>query len=104
MSEQYGPGNRKLPGEKRRNVQQSFAQILQFSLYMLVPICGMSALGFLLDRKFGTSWIMILGFFVGAVAGFQNIYRYAMKIIRGSGEEGKGAEADPPEDKDESSH
>ena len=55
--------------------------ILQFGLFLLVPICGLSGLGYFLDRRFGTKWIMILCFFIGAIAGFQNIFRFAMSII-----------------------
>ena len=58
--------------------------LLQFGLFLLVPICMMSALGYFLDMKFGTKWIAIVFFFIGAIAGFQNIYRYAMNIS-GSG-------------------
>ncbi|MCR5802173.1 MAG: AtpZ/AtpI family protein [Lachnospiraceae bacterium] len=70
-------------------VAASFAQILQFSLYMLVPICGMTAAGYYLDKRIGTSWLFIAGFIIGAIAGFQNIYRYAMKIT------GTGRTKDP---------
>ena len=54
--------------------------MFQFTLFLLVPICGMGALGFFLDRKLGTKWIAILFFFIGALAGFRNIYRFAMSI------------------------
>ena len=47
--------------------------VMQFGINMLVPIGAMSWLGILLDRKCGTSFFMVLFFFVGAVAGFQNI-------------------------------
>jgi ATP synthase protein I len=34
-------------------------------------------LGYLLDRMFGTApWLMIAGIFLGAIAGFRNIFRY----------------------------
>lgn len=63
-----------------KNVYRSLTLVTQFGIGMLVPICMMSALGIYLDRKFGTSFLMILFFFLGAVAGGQNVYRLARKI------------------------
>lgn len=64
-----------------RTVFQSLTMILQFGINMIVPIAMMTALGIWLDRKFGTTYITILFFFIGAVAGGQNIYRMAKKIF-----------------------
>lgn len=62
-----------------KSVYRSFALITQFGIYMLVPICMMSVLGIYLDEKLGTSFLMILFFFIGAAAGGQNVYRLAKK-------------------------
>ncbi len=64
-----------------KSVYQSLALISQFGINMLVPIGLMLCLGIWLDGKLGTSWIAILCFFIGAAAGFQNIYRMAKNII-----------------------
>lgn len=64
------------------NVLQNISLIAQFGIFMLVPIGGMSVGGYFLDKYFGTSWIFIVCFFVGAVAGGQNVYRLAMKVAR----------------------
>jgi len=61
-------------------VYRSLALVMQFGINMLVPICMMTALGIFLDRKLGTSYLVILLFVVGAVAGGQNVYRMAKKI------------------------
>lgn len=63
-----------------KSVYRSFALVMQFGINMLVPICMMSALGIYLDQKLGTSYIMVLLFFVGAIAGGQNVFRMAKKI------------------------
>lgn len=63
-----------------RSVYRSFVLIMQFGINMLVPICMMSALGIFLDKKLGTSYFMVLFFFLGAIAGGQNIYRMAKQI------------------------
>ena len=73
----------------KKSVYQSLAMVLQFGINMLVTVCGMTALGIFLDRKFGTSWIMILLFFVGAVAGAQNVYRMAKQVYEKDDREGK---------------
>lgn len=63
-----------------KSVYRSFALVMQFGINMLVPICMLSALGIYLDRKFGTSYIMVILFFVGAAAGGRNVFRMAKNI------------------------
>ncbi len=47
---------------------------------MLVPILLCTFLGIFLDRFFGTSFIVIILFFVGALAGFRNIFVFAKNM------------------------
>ncbi|MDE7200117.1 MAG: AtpZ/AtpI family protein [Lachnospiraceae bacterium] len=54
--------------------------ITQFGVNMLVPIFLCSFLGMFLDRKLGTNIWMVALFFVGALAGFTNVFRFAKKI------------------------
>lgn len=69
-----------------RSVYQSLAVITQFGINMLVPICLCSLAGWYLDKKFQTEiWFVIL-FFVGALAGFRNIFILAKKIYEGHGD------------------
>jgi len=63
-----------------RIVYQSVAMIMQFGLNMIVPIGMMTAVGVWLDRKLDTSFITIILFVVGAVAGAQNIYRMVKNL------------------------
>lgn len=72
-----------------RIVFQSLAMVTQFGLNMIVPICMMSALGVWLDGKLGTSWLTILFFVLGAVAGAQNVYRMAKRMYSAENPEGK---------------
>lgn len=69
------------------SVAQALAMVMQFGINMLVPICLMSALGIWLDKKFDTSFWMILLFAVGAVAGAQNVYRMARQVYGGDKKE-----------------
>ncbi len=57
-----------------RPVYRAMAMISQFGINMIVPICLMSAFGIWLDRRLGTSYWMVVLFFVGAIAGFRNVY------------------------------
>ena len=58
-----------------RSVYRSLAMITQFGINMLVPVFLCSFLGIWLDKKLGTSFITIVLFFLGAVAGGQAVYR-----------------------------
>lgn len=66
--------------KNKKNSFRSLTTISQFGINMIVPIFGCSFFGMYLDRKLGTSFFMILLFFLGAIAGFRNIYILAMKI------------------------
>lgn len=65
-------------------VVRCLSMISQFTIHMLVPIGMCSYVGYLLDRKFDTSFWFILFFFVGALAGGRNIYQLARKISGGN--------------------
>ena len=64
-----------------RSIVHSFMMITQFGINMLVPIVACTLLGAFLDRKLGTSFLVILLFILGALAGGRNVYRYAKRII-----------------------
>ncbi len=64
-----------------KTVYQSFALITQFGITMIVPIFLCSLLGWYLDEQFQTSWLFITLFFVGALAGFRNIYIMSKQIM-----------------------
>ncbi len=63
-----------------KSVYRSFVLITQCGIQMLVPICMMTALGVFLDNKLETSFWVIILFFMGAIAGGQNVYRMGKKI------------------------
>lgn len=85
-----GDGNVKY----HRNVYRSLVLITQFGISMLVPIFLCSFLGIFLDRKFDTQFCMILLFFVGAAAGFRNVYRMAKMIYKEKSEKDRYEEKD----------
>ena len=64
-----------------KSVLRALSLITQFSINMLVPILMCTFLGMFIDRKAGTSFWVVILFFVGAMAGFRNIYIFAKKIF-----------------------
>lgn len=64
----------------RKNVYHALTMITQFGINMLVPIFLCSFAGIYIDKWLGTSCWMVILFFVGALAGFRNVYIFAKKI------------------------
>lgn len=85
----------------RKNVYHALTMITQFGINMLVPIFLCSFIGIYIDRKVGTSYWMILLFFIGALAGFRNVYVFARKIysMKGERDTAYGRKADAAGDK-----
>lgn len=69
-----------------REIMKVLVCISQFTIYMLVPIAMCFFGGLFLDKWLGTSFIAIVLFFVGALAGGRNVYRLAKKYF-GEGKE-----------------
>ncbi len=69
-----------------REIMKVLVCISQFSISMLVPIAMCFFGGLLLDKWLGTSFIAIVLFFVGAIAGGRNVYLLAKKYS-GEGKE-----------------
>jgi len=67
---------------KKRNVYKALAMITQFSINMLVPIFLCTFAGIYLDKWLGTSFIVIILFFLGAAAGFRNIIIMSRDIYK----------------------
>lgn len=63
-----------------KNVYRSLMMITQFGLNMLVPIFACAFLGMFIDKKLGTSFFTVIFFFIGALAGFRNVYIFAKRI------------------------
>lgn len=64
----------------KKSVYQSLIQITQFGLYMIIPILLCTFIGNWLDKRLGTSFLAIVFFFLGAMAGGRNIYIFSKKI------------------------
>ena len=64
----------------KKSVYQSLTLITQFSIHMLVPIFLCTFAGIWLDKKLDTGFLVIILFFMGAMAGFRNIYIMSKQI------------------------
>lgn len=62
------------------NVYHSLMMISQFGINMLVPIFLCSFIGIAIDKRCRTSFWVVVLFFIGAAAGFRNVFRFAKKI------------------------
>ena len=76
----------------KKEVFQSFSLILQFGINMIVPILLCTFAGIFLDRLLSTSFIVIIMFFLGAMAGFRNIFVLAGKVNRNTTHLGSDAD------------
>lgn len=63
-------------------VMQAFAMVLQFGINMLVPIVMCTLAGVWLGNKYDINWIVIPLFFIGALAGGNNIYRMTKGFLK----------------------
>lgn len=64
-----------------KSVYQSLTLITQFGINMLVPIFICTFIGIFIDKKLNTNFVVIILFFLGAAAGFRNIYIMAKSIF-----------------------
>lgn len=76
--------------DDKRETFKILPLITQLGLVMITSVGMTTALGLWLDRRLGTSFITVVLFFVGAVAGCQGVYRLVKKIYRD--EDGKDDE------------
>ncbi len=64
-----------------KSVYKALTFFSQFTINMLVPIFLCSFVGYLLDQKLKTSIFFIALFFIGALAGFRNVYILARRFF-----------------------
>ena len=80
-----------------RNVYKALTFFSQFTINMLVPIFMCSVVGYLLDNRLGTGYFFIILFFIGALAGFRNVFVLAKRVYgseKGDSASGKNRRKD----------
>lgn len=65
-----------------KEIVESFSMVLQFGLNMLTPIVLCIALGVWIGDKYNMDWIVIPLFFIGALAGYNSIFRMVKKHLK----------------------
>ena len=78
----------------KRELTESFSMVLQFGLNMIVPIAMCIALGVWIGDKYDMDWIVIPLFFVGALAGYNSIFRMVQKYLKKGTKKEKDAKKD----------
>ena len=80
-----------------RSVYKALTFFSQFTINMLVPIFMCSLAGWAIDKWLGTNVFAIILFFVGALAGFRNIFVLAKRVYgeeKGDSASGKNRRKD----------
>ncbi|MBR4581585.1 MAG: AtpZ/AtpI family protein [Lachnospiraceae bacterium] len=62
-------------------VLRKIAFLTQFGLTILIPTCLLFFFGYWLDGKLGTSFLSVLFFFIGALAGITGVWRLIKKEL-----------------------
>ena len=68
--------------KKKNDVVKSASMVTQFGINMMVPICMCVALGVWIGDKYDMDWIVIPLFFMGALAGYTNIFKSAKQFMK----------------------
>ncbi len=65
-----------------RQVTEMLTLISQLAITMVVPIAGCMYIGYLIDKKTGFGYASVIGFVIGAVAGYRSVYSLVKKYIK----------------------
>ena len=84
----------------RRQTLRLLTMISQFGIHMLVPIAICFYAGYKMDQHFGTSYLTVILFFIGALAGFRNVYITAKRYTRSDPDRMNTIAGDEDEDED----
>lgn len=71
----------KLKKGEGKIIGNALIMVFQFSINMIVPIFMCTLVGVWIGRRTGIDWISVPLFFVGAMAGFTNIYKMTKKLL-----------------------
>lgn len=66
----------------RKTVQNALIMVFEFGINMLVPIVLCTLFGVWLGQKIQINWIVIPFFFLGALAGYTNIFKLARQFMK----------------------
>lgn len=69
---------------ENRVIIDALIMVLQFGINMIVPILMCTLAGAWIGQKTGITWLAVPTFFIGAFAGFNNVYKMARRLIQES--------------------
>lgn len=67
---------------KKEDIVKAASMVSQFGINMIVPIALCVAAGAWLGDKYDMDWVVIPLFFMGALAGYTNIYKAAKQFMK----------------------
>ena len=65
---------------KKGEIWRALSFVTQFGITMLTPIFLMTFAGIMIDDRLGITCFSIIGFFLGALAGFTGVWRLARTL------------------------
>ncbi len=66
----------------KKMVQDALIMVFEISINMIVPILLCTFFGAWLGEKLDKLWIVVPFFFIGAMAGYTNIYKMAKRFLK----------------------
>ncbi|HKQ96636.1 MAG TPA: AtpZ/AtpI family protein [Candidatus Polarisedimenticolia bacterium] len=77
-----------MPPPDRQQLAETM-RYFQGGMALIAPMLALGALGYWLDRKFGTGpWIMVAGLVVGMIGGFVNFFQAVLPPRPPGGKDG----------------
>ena len=61
---------------------ESLALVMQLGISMIVPIVFCTLFGVWIGERLDMSWIPIIGFLIGALAGVESVYKIVKKYLK----------------------
>lgn len=68
--------------KQKNEVMEMLILIVQIGITMMVPIFMCTLAGAWVGERLQMKWISVAAFFVGAAAGFRNVYRLVKKYLK----------------------
>ena len=70
-----------MDNKQKNQVMETLALVMQVSISMILPIVACTLFGVWLGNKLEVNWIAIVGFFIGAAAGVESVYKIVKKYL-----------------------
>lgn len=70
--------------KEKKSVQKALVMVFELSIQMVVTIGLCTFLGVWIGEKVGINWLVVPFFFIGALAGYTNIFKMLKGFIKDS--------------------